>query len=116
MYDELQNALDRICDGAKPSELESETLDFKQDARNPKETMKRLASAALCFANAAGGSIVVGVADDVPGPAAFVGTDLDPLKVKESIYDWPPPNPASSSRPQSRETGASPPSGCGPRR
>ncbi len=87
MNNEFQAALERITAGAKPSELESETLDFKQDARKLKETMKMLARAACCFANANGGTIVVGVVDDVAGPEAIVGTELDPLDVKERIYN-----------------------------
>ena len=86
MSPEVEKALNRIAQGVKPSELESETLDFKQDARTPKETMRMLAGAATCFANALGGTIVVGVLDKATRSAAVVGTDLDPLAVKERIY------------------------------
>lgn len=87
MDNEFRAALKCITAGSKPSELESETLDFKQDARKLKESMNVLASAARCFANANGGTLVVGVADDVAGSAAIVGTELDPLDAKERIYN-----------------------------
>ena len=51
--------------------LESHTLDFKAPARNAKDTFANLTDAAVCFANAAGGTIVLGVADDVPGADAM---------------------------------------------
>ncbi|MCE2513026.1 MAG: putative DNA binding domain-containing protein [Acidimicrobiia bacterium] len=87
MNPETQDALEQISKGAKPSELESETLDFKQDASKPSDTMDTLARAAICFANSRGGTIVLGVIDKIAGPSAIVGTGLDPLEVKQRIYE-----------------------------
>ena len=47
MNPETQDALKQISKGAKPSELESETLDFKQDAPTLSDTMGLLARAAI---------------------------------------------------------------------
>lgn len=41
----------------------------------------------MCFANAAGGTIVLGVADDVSGPEALVGTDLTASATRRAIYE-----------------------------
>jgi ATP-dependent DNA helicase RecG len=67
--------------------LESHTLDFKAPARNAKDTFANLTDAAVCFANAAGGTIVLGVADDVPGADAIVGTDLSAAAVRRAVYE-----------------------------
>lgn len=87
MNPETQDALEQISKGAKPAELESETLDFKQDAPKRSDTMDLLARAAICFANSRGGTIVLGVIDKTAGPDAIVGTGLDLLEVKQRIYE-----------------------------
>ena len=87
MTPEVESAIARIAAGDAASELESETLDFKQDARTVKESMAVAADAAICFANAQGGSIVIGVVDSTAGPDALVGTELDPLTIKQQIYE-----------------------------
>ncbi|WP_147251545.1 ATP-binding protein [Blastococcus sp. TBT05-19] len=74
-------------DGARASSAESPTLDFKTDGRSPGDTAENLAEAAACFANAAGGCIVVGVADRKAGRDAFVGTQLDPNRLQRRIYE-----------------------------
>ena len=83
----VENALKQVANGAAPSELESETLDFKQDARKPSETLDVLAQAATCFTNSRGGTIVLGVIDKIAGAEAITGTALDPLEVKQRIYE-----------------------------
>jgi ATP-dependent DNA helicase RecG len=84
--DELEAALAAISAGRTPHEVESQTLDFKADPPSPKEAERLLLASALCFANAEGGVIIVGVADRVAGPAAFVGTSLQPGWVQQRIY------------------------------
>jgi hypothetical protein len=44
-----------------------------------------------CFANSAGGTVVVGVADSDSGPAALVGCDLESERAKHRIFE--PTNP-----------------------
>lgn len=70
----LEKVLARIEAGETPGSLESSSLDFRTDSPKTKDTHADLAAAAVCFANASGGTIVLGVADKVAGPAAFVGT------------------------------------------
>ncbi|WP_158579850.1 ATP-binding protein [Geodermatophilus marinus] len=84
-------ALARIADGDTADSLEHGTLDFKTDSARPKDTHADLASAAVCFANASGGFIVLGVADRTPGPAAFVGTKLDAAVVRRQIFELTQP-------------------------
>ena len=72
MTPEAESALERIATG---------------DARSAKESMAMAADAAICFANAQGGSIVIGVVDSMAGPSALVGTKLDPLAIKQQIYE-----------------------------
>ena len=92
MSPEVEAALAKVARGAKASQFETESLDFKREARSPREAMEALTSASICFANAEGGTIVVGVADDVAGSAAIIGTQLDPLLVKQRIYESSTPS------------------------
>jgi len=69
------------------AKAENALLDFKTEKPNTKETFQDLAEAAVCFANAAGGVIVVGVADTGTGPGAFLGTKLDGHQVRARIHD-----------------------------
>jgi hypothetical protein len=48
-----------------------------------------------CFANSAGGTVVVGVADSDSGPAALVGCDLEPERAKHRIFELTNPGLAS---------------------
>jgi ATP-dependent DNA helicase RecG len=84
---EVQQALSQIRRGTRSAaSLESQTLDFKLDKASDKETYQDLAEAAVCFANASGGVIVVGVADSKVGPEAFVGTSLRTNSVRSRIH------------------------------
>lgn len=79
----VNDALALIFKGTRSaSSLENQWLDFKTDKPSEKESHQDLAEAAVCFANASGGVIVVGVADSRVGQEAFVGTKLqiDPLR------------------------------------
>ena len=79
-----------------PASLETETLDFKRDPQtvtgrgapgNPQARLVEvLVDAVVCFANARGGRIVLGVDDRVPGPGAFIGTNADPATLRNRIY------------------------------
>ncbi len=87
MYAEVTSALDRIKNGDIAGDVESETLDFKQDASDTKKTLEAVVNAAACFANADGGTVVLGVRDKVAGLDAFEGTQLDYIDVKQAIYN-----------------------------
>lgn len=83
---EAMSAISAIRGGARAADLESEHLDFKQEARSPDETAKVVAQAAICFANGSGGTIVLGVSDQARGPAALIGTTLAPEQVQRRIF------------------------------
>ena len=88
---DLVSVMDAIWNGARAANLESVTLDFKTVGRSIGDSLRDLAEAAACFANAQGGSIVVGVQDGVAGPEAFVGSPLDPTRTVGRIYELTDP-------------------------
>lgn len=82
-----------LIEGGRTSAMKAEhsTLDFKTEKPNFKEAMQDLAEAAVCFANAAGGTIVVGVADAGTGPEALIGSTLDGQTVRSRIHELTQP-------------------------
>ncbi|MEV0594539.1 RNA-binding domain-containing protein [Nonomuraea cavernae] len=84
-------ALEAVLGGTKASKCESERLDFKEAKANLKEAFNDLAEAAVCFANASGGYIVVGVSDSGAGGDAFVGCQLDPHLLRSRIHQLTSP-------------------------
>jgi ATP-dependent DNA helicase RecG len=84
---ECLEALAAISAGARPSDLESETLDFKEPAASDGDTIRVLVDAAICLANLRGGAIVLGVDDDVAGPEAIVGTTIAVDLVRQRIFE-----------------------------
>jgi ATP-dependent DNA helicase RecG len=74
----VESVLAKIGRGVAAGDLEGQQLDFKEPASSAKETFALLAGAAVCFANAEGGRIVLGVKDDATSRlAALVGVPLD---------------------------------------
>lgn len=67
---ELDQVLERIAEGAVPSSLESGELDFKRQPDSRNDAIKTLVDAAVCFANADGGTVVMGVANATDGVEA----------------------------------------------
>lgn len=68
----------QVGKGVTAGDLEGQQLDFKEPCASVKETCILLAEAAVCFANAHGGRIVLGVKDDATTrAAALVGVPLD---------------------------------------
>lgn len=94
--DPLGDVLRQVLAGAAAGSLETETLDFKRDPHtvtgpgapgNPQSRLvEELVDAVVCFANARGGRIVLGVDDRRTGSAAFVGTQADPATLRNRIY------------------------------
>lgn len=85
---ELDAALEQIVAGRAADDLESQTLDFKRgSARSRDDLLKEIAQAAICFANAGGGQVVVGVDDRPGGPDAIRGTELMEDEVRRRIYE-----------------------------
>ncbi len=83
--------LERILAGVVAAKCETEVLDFKQAKGTLKEAAQDLAEAAVCFANANGGVIIVGVSDDKSGLDAFVGCDLDAAVMRGRIHQLTSP-------------------------
>jgi len=80
-------------DGQKACNLESETLEFKEWSRewekNPRKFYRLLAEYAVCFANHKGGTLVLGVRNDVAGRERAV-LGCGPYNIHEirtRIYD-----------------------------
>ena len=84
---EAREAIAAVVAGYVPGDLESSGLDFKTVGRSRNDALEDLADAMACFANAAGGTVVVGVADSTMGPAALVGCDLEPERTKHRIFE-----------------------------
>ncbi len=94
--DSLGDALQQVLQGATADSVETATLDFKRDPHtvvgrgapaNPQSRLvEELVDAVVCFANARGGRIVLGVDDRTPGPEAFVGTQADAAVLRNRIY------------------------------
>lgn len=92
----LGEALDKVLAGAAAGSLETENLDFKRDPHtvvgpgapgNPQARLiEVLVDAVVCFANAQGGRIVLGVDDRATGPDAFTGTRADAAFLRNRIY------------------------------
>lgn len=83
--------LEAIAHGQRVRDLESQVLEFKSVGRSLDDTLTNLAEACACFANADGGTVVVGVADDVAGSGAFVGSPLDPVRTQHRIFELTTP-------------------------
>lgn len=85
--DLVSEALGLVLRGARSAaSLEGQRLDFKTDKPSEKETCQDLAEAAVCFANASGGVVVVGVADSLLGRSALVGTGLRADRLRSRIH------------------------------
>lgn len=83
-----EEALRLIEDGADAESLEHQTLEFKEPDAGVKDTLRTLADAAVCFTNADGGVIVLGVRN-AGGAASIVGIrgGLSPEIVRRGIFD-----------------------------
>lgn len=94
--DPLGDALQQVLNGSTAAKLESEILEFKRDPHTvtgpgaPKNPLSRLVEelidTVVCFANARGGRIVLGVDDRTPGPGALIGTNVDAAMLRNRIY------------------------------
>lgn len=97
---EVAAALDRIWDGAVADDLETATLDFKEDpvhhpGGNPDaKAIELLIDATICFANGEAGDayLVFGVGDRRHGPDAFTGTDRDADELTRKVFNSTRPN------------------------
>lgn len=83
---DIARILTELDNGRTAAELEDQTLEFKQERRVSEDTERDIAEAAVCLANGAGGTIVLGVADRRTGPGALVGTTLAIDRLRQSVY------------------------------
>lgn len=90
--DDLEQILKQVVRGTAAKKLEDQRLDFKTECATPKLTFADLAEAAVCFANSAGGDIVVGVRDQPGGTDALIGTTLDAQLVRQRIHELTTPH------------------------
>jgi ATP-dependent DNA helicase RecG len=89
---EIRSALEAIAAGAVAEDLESETLEFKEEERRSRgDTEKLMRDAALCFANHIGGAVVLGIDNKKGGKKAFVGTTLQAGDLKKRVYELTEP-------------------------
>ena len=66
----IRNIIMQLC--TVPTELmESETLEIKGWCKDEKELAIKISEAAACLANALGGIVLVGIADEIEGAAKF---------------------------------------------
>jgi hypothetical protein len=70
VQDALQ-ALERVIAGSAADEVEHDRLDFKCHSDSRNDTVSGLADAAVCFANATGATVVLGVADSATSCAIW---------------------------------------------
>lgn len=93
MNHDVEAALEHIlASRAAAKELEGDRIDFKREKDSAQDTAHDMADAAICFANAGGGTIVLGVADAVKGHDAFLGATLDGQYIRRRIYDVTSPH------------------------
>jgi ATP-dependent DNA helicase RecG len=93
--DELSTLLKRVAAPQAASFFESQTLEFKQPRPDLKGTLNLIADAAVCFANADGGTIILGVNDRATVRSqAFVGVDggLTVEVVRRGVFDRTAPS------------------------
>lgn len=83
---DYRSALSALVAGRHAADLETRTLDWKRETSDRREMGQILAEAAVCFANAVGGTIVVGVDDRGSGPSALVGATLSTDEIRQLIH------------------------------
>lgn len=94
--DPLSDALQRVLAGAPACSLETQFLDFKRDPHTvtgrgapgnpPARLVEEIVDAVVCFANARGGRIILGVDDKGSGLEAFRGTKVDATFLRKRVH------------------------------
>jgi len=97
---EALRALEQIASGARVEEVESETLDCKEDPsrrdrsgravegdERSDDAARIVADAAACLSNQHGGSVLVGLDDKRHGTVAFTGTRLGTRWLRERVRE-----------------------------
>src|SRR5258708_6516641 len=97
---EAAKAIEEVLTGALVENVESETLDCKEDPsrRGPHgqilkglgesdDAARIVADSASCLSNQHGGAVVVGLDDKQRGEAALIGTSLDGRWLRERVRE-----------------------------
>jgi ATP-dependent DNA helicase RecG len=84
---QVHQAIERILAGVRPADCESVSLDFKEDTGQKGNLEASVAKAAICFANSAGGTIVIGVSDKGAGLSAFTGTSMPAEQLRQRVHE-----------------------------
>ena len=88
----VEEAIEAVRRGERAPEIESITLDFKRTKASFEDTARDLAEAVACFANARGGTGIVGVDDKRSGPDAFVGCGFGAEALRRRICELTNPS------------------------
>src|SRR6266496_5392523 len=89
----LPATMSTILSGGRADDVESETVEFKCDHKDGiKATYRLIAEAAVCLANANGGTVVVGVHPGRAGRDAFVGTAIEADAVRRQVWELTEPH------------------------
>jgi ATP-dependent DNA helicase RecG len=91
----LRDVLSRVGADGPAASYESEVLDFKRPGRDARHTLELLTDAAVCFANAHGGTVVLGVDDKATTRhTALVGVEpsLSIDAIRKGVYERTRPN------------------------
>jgi ATP-dependent DNA helicase RecG len=102
----LEETLYLVGRSGSASTFESQQLEFKRPAHDLRRTLELLADAAVCFANAEGGTIVLGVDDKATSrSAALVGVQpaLSLDAIRKGIFDRTRPNLTVAARDQEQD-------------
>jgi ATP-dependent DNA helicase RecG len=87
---DIDEVLGKLGNGVTAGDLEGQQLDFKQPAKSPKDTLAMLGDAAVCFANADGGRIILGVNDKAKTRSkALIGAPADYTAdvIRRGVFD-----------------------------
>ena len=71
-WKDIEKKLDQIYSGQKCAEdIEGQFLEIKKCPKKMKDVIRFCREMAVCFANAEGGSLVLGIDNDMKGPEVY---------------------------------------------
>lgn len=93
-WQEIEKKLNKIYDSQVTGErIEGQFLDVKRCPKKIKQLIQLCRHYSVCFANADGGSLVLGVEDKILGPKAFTGCpDFETWKIVKSVREGTKPS------------------------
>jgi len=87
-WKDIENKLDKIYAGQKcATDVEGQFLEIKKCPKRIKEVIRFCREMAVCFANAEGGTLVLGVENNIKGPEAFTGCQpFEVWRIAKEVY------------------------------